>query len=152
MAVEARHGGRRAVCVRAPPFLGAHILVPVATGLEMGPPGQLMLGGGVAALVRGAVGGACPILIPFAWMPVVMGMGGMSFLPRFHLFHLFLVVKLIPPHPRSWSTHLSSRSFCTAASVYHSLYLPEFPSPFPSIAFPAHSMLRRSRTEEGRSC
>lgn len=60
MAVEARHGGRRAVCVRAPPFLGAHILVPVATGLEMGPPGQLMLGGGVAALVRGGGGGGLP--------------------------------------------------------------------------------------------
>ena len=61
VAVEARHGGRRVVYVRACPFLGAHILVPVGTGLEMGLPGRLMLEEGV-----GAERGACPILILFA--------------------------------------------------------------------------------------
>lgn len=41
VAAEAGHGGRRVVYVRACPFLGGHILVPVGTGLEMGLPGQL---------------------------------------------------------------------------------------------------------------
>lgn len=53
-------------------------------------------------------GGICPILILFAWMPVVMGVGaGRASSLWFHLFHLFLVVKLTPaPHPQSWSPHL----------------------------------------------
>lgn len=70
MAVEARHGGRRVVYVRACPSLGAHILVPVGTELEMGLPGQLMLEG---RLVQRR--GPCPILILFAWMLIVMGVG-----------------------------------------------------------------------------
>lgn len=147
VAAEAGHGGRRVVCVRACPFQGAHILVPVGTGLEMGLPGQLMLGG----RCWGREGGLAPCPSCF---PVCLdvscegggGGGGPGFLP---------VVPSLPgcktdtlPTPQSWSPHLSSRSFCTATSVFHSLHLPESPSPLPAMVFPAHSPLRRSRVEE----
>lgn len=97
MAAEAGHGGRGVVCVRACPFLGAHILVPVGTGLEMGLPGQLMLGGGAGA-ERGASPHAHPVFL-FAWMPLVKGVGVGAGWASSLWFHLFLVVKLTPSPP-----------------------------------------------------
>lgn len=101
-------GSRRLVYVRACLSLGAHILVPVGTRLEMGLPGQLMLKG---VLVRS--GGPCSILILFAGMPIVLGVGRVGFLP---------VVPSLPgckppATPQSWSPHFSFRSFCTATSA-----------------------------------
>ena len=61
---------------------GAHILVPVGTRLEMGLPGQLMLrvlGWGGGRLVRR--GGSCSILILFARMPIVVGLGQVGLSP-----------------------------------------------------------------------
>ena len=115
-------GSRRLVYVRACPSLGAHILVPVGTRLEMGLPGQLMLEGGLVWS-----GGPCSILILFARMPVVLGVGQVGFLPVVPSLPCLPGCK--PPRPPNPGALTSASGHSAQQHLLHSPRPPESPSP-----------------------